>query len=188
LDEILSGEKRMGKKIIIILTAILIVISFTVIVKVTQAKVDREYELAYFKVTMEWFGSVGVYDIEYKLEEVWNEYQDNGYDVIGDPTVIANMQRWQDEGIQGWKNVDNTIDLAALPEELDIIMDKIRYSKTASGKNEYSDQIISDCEKLIYGGFDFFGELDMLGFLDAIEAINTNTKAFTIGSSGWKRF
>ena len=128
------------------------------------AALDKEN----YQLKMQWFGSGGYYKVTEGSLDLYGGLSGVSFAGMNNPDTIRNIMTWQDEGIKGWSDADKN--------GLDKVMETIRTTTTASGSNLYSDQVISDCEKLLYGGYEIINEnvkaTDMLRFLKAIDAFN----------------
>ena len=158
------SKKRIVSILSIIVPVFVVFAAILAGYNISKARTEKKYEMEVFRIRMSWFGSVSEVKLDLNLEEVWKEYKENGYEIIDDPVVIRNIQQWENEGIAGWTNADRG--------ELDRIMERVETDKHADGNNFYSEQVIEDARKLIYGGYDILGEADMLRFIIAVQAIN----------------
>jgi hypothetical protein len=127
-----------------------------------------------YQKKMEWFGAGSLIEVNEGTVAELDGVPAISFAGIHNPDTIRNIYVWQSEGMMGWDDADR--------DELNTIMTKIK----ESGK--YADNVISDAEKLIYGGYDILGEADMGRFITAIQAINRESKIVAVGDNNWGYF
>ena len=121
-------------------------------------KASKALSIADHQKKIEWFGSGGYYEATSNSAESYRDLSGVSFSEIINPDTIFKIYRWETEGIRGWAQLDDAT--------CENILGKI------AKKNGTDSQVYEDCYALMYGGYDIFGETDMLRFLTAINAFS----------------